>query len=488
MLKILKGGSTMREVQDPKRDMMNTMNVIDASARAAGAVASAIGYYIETRALQDNNAKTLYNYMKKGGQLKMMECEEKETLRSLMKSCDKLGIAYKECVFDRNGKESYGVIFADKNEDAMKQLRTDYLVANHKLFQVDQDTIRRFNAQQEPEKISGLDFAEMSYMKDRAAKNYMLFAAEREKDGRYSIYLRTEDKRIFDSFHAGVMQERNGTGKAVYDYMNIQRKNKEDIVNLVHAANGSKFYISNASGSHVMMINENGAYMERMAGKNPALEFCDRRDPRFERFVCEQVDRMNRPRMFRDQKAENLGKELIDRINRGQKEPMTMQEAQELLKVKELKGLRKEELAKMFKKEDLNDPEKAEAFYKIQRSIDIMHTKQEGVNMAQPKESEKVAFDAEHEARMSVEMAVGNCVRSSSQELRSFASQYMDGSITRDQIVQFSEQFNSDIRATMDWREPFDIPDYLDQNGDNILDEFQDLDKDKSPDLEPERD
>ena len=317
MLKILKGGSTMREVQDPKRDMMNTMNVIDASARAAGAVASAIGYYIETRALQDNNAKTLYNYMKKGGQLKMMECEEKETLRSLMKSCDKLGIAYKECVFDRNGKESYGVIFADKNEDAMKQLRTDYLVANHKLFQVDQDTIRRFNAQQEPEKISGLDFAEMSYMKDRAAKNYMLFAAEREKDGRYSIYLRTEDKRIFDSFHAGVMQERNGTGKAVYDYMNIQRKNKEDIVNLVHAANGSKFYISNASGSHVMMINENGAYMERMAGKNPALEFCDRRDSRFERFVCEQVDRMNRPRMFRDQKAENLGKELIDRINRG---------------------------------------------------------------------------------------------------------------------------------------------------------------------------
>ena len=55
----------------------------------------------------------------------------------------------------------------------------------------------------------------------------------------------------------------------------------------------------------------------------------------------------------------------------------------------------------------------------------------------------------------------GNCVRSSSQELRSFASQYMDGSITRDQVVQFSEQFNSDIRATMDWREPFDIPDYL---------------------------
>ena len=54
----------MREVQDPKRDMMNTMNVIDASARAAGAVASAIGYYIETRALQDNNAKTLYNYIK----------------------------------------------------------------------------------------------------------------------------------------------------------------------------------------------------------------------------------------------------------------------------------------------------------------------------------------------------------------------------------------------------------------------------------------
>ena len=43
--------------------------------------------------------------------------------------------------------------------------------------------------------------------------------------------------------------------------------------------------------------------------------------------------------------------------------------------------------------------------------------------------------------------------------------------------MQFSEQFNSDIRATMDWREPFDIPDYLDQNGDNILDEFQDLDQ-----------
>ena len=77
----------------------------------------------------------------------------------------------------------------------------------------------------------------------------------------------------------------------MYDYMNIQRKNKEDIVNLVHAANGSKFYISNASGSHVMMINENGAYMERMAGKNPALEFCDRRDPRlrYSFFVATQL-------------------------------------------------------------------------------------------------------------------------------------------------------------------------------------------------------
>ena len=94
------------------------------------------------------------------------------------------------------------------------------------------------------------------------------------------------------------------------------------------------------------MINENGAYMERMAGKNPALEFCDRRDPRFERFVCEQVDGINRTRMFRDQKAENLGKELIDRIKRGQKDNVTMQEAQELLKVEELEAGWKEEIAK----------------------------------------------------------------------------------------------------------------------------------------------
>lgn len=478
----------MREVQDPRRDMMAVMGAAQTSAKAFEAVSAAISYYIETRALQDNNAKSLYLYMKKGGQLKMMECEEKDTLRSLMKSCDKLGIAYKECVLEKNGRESYGIIYADKNEGAMNQLRTDYLVANHKVFQVDQDTIRRFNSYQEPVKIKGLDFAEMSFMKDRAVKNGMLFAAEREKDGSYSIYHRTDDKQVFEVLRAGVLQERNGAGKNIYDYMNVQRKNKEDIVNLVHAANGSKFYLSNYNGTHVMMLDENGAYMERIAGKKPVMEFCDRRDPRFEKFVCEQIDRMNAPRLFRDQKAEIMGKELIDRMKSGQTEPMSLQDAQKVLMIKDIRSLRKEELAKLMKKEDLNDLHKAEAYYKIQRSIDIMHTKQEGVNMVHPKESEQVAFNAEHEARMNVEIAIGcqGFKAGASGELRSFASQYMDGSITRDQVIQFSEQYNSDIRATMDWREPFDMPDYLDQNNDGILDEFQDLDRDKSP--EPEVD
>ena len=94
----------MREVQDPKGDMMAVMGVAQTSAKAFEAVSAAISYYIETRALQDNNAKSLYLYMKKGGQLKMMECEKKGTLRSLMKSCDKLGIAYKECVLEKDGR------------------------------------------------------------------------------------------------------------------------------------------------------------------------------------------------------------------------------------------------------------------------------------------------------------------------------------------------------------------------------------------------
>lgn len=476
----------MREVQDPKGDMMAVMGAAQTSAKAFEAVSAAISYYIETRALQDNNAKSLYLYMKKGGQLKIMECEEKDTLRSLMKSCDKLGIAYKECVLEKDGRESYGIIYAEKNESAMNQLRTDYLVANHKVFQVDQDTIRRFNSYQEPVKIKGLDFAEMSFMKDRAVKNGMLFAAERDKDGSYSIYHRTDDKQVFEVLRAGVLQERNGAGKNIYEYMNVQRKNKEDIVNLVHAANGSKFYLSSFNGTHVMMLDENGAYMERITGKKPVMEFCDRRDPKFEKFVCEQIDRMNAPRVFRDQKAEIMGKELIDRMKSGQTEPMTLQDAQKVLMIKDIRSLRKEELAKLMKKEDLNDLHKAEAYYKIQRSIDIMHTKQEGVNMVHPKESEQVAFNAEHEARMNVEIAIGcqGFKAGASGELRSFASQYMDGSITRDQVIQFSEQYNSDIRATMDWREPFDMPDYLDQNNDGILDEFQDLDRDKSPELE----
>lgn len=476
----------MREVQDPKGDMMAVMGAAQTSAKAFEAVSAAISYYIETRALQDNNAKSLYLYMKKGGQLKIMECEEKDTLRSLMKSCDKLGIAYKECVLEKDGRESYGIIYAEKNESAMNQLRTDYLVANHKVFQVDQDTIRRFNSYQEPVKIKGLDFAEMSFMKDRAVKNGMLFAAERDKDGSYSIYHRTDDKQVFEVLRAGVLQERNGAGKNIYEYMNVQRKNKEDIVNLVHAANGSKFYLSNFNGTHVMMLDENGAYMERITGKKPVMEFCDRRDPKFEKFVCEQIDRMNAPRVFRDQKAEIMGKELIDRMKSGQTEPMTLQDAQKVLMIKDIRSLRKEELAKLMKKEDLNDLHKAEAYYKIQRSIDIMHTKQEGVNMVHPKESEQVAFNAEHEARMNVEIAIGcqGFKAGASGELRSFASQYMDGSITRDQVIRFSEQYNSDIRATMDWREPFDMPDYLDQNNDGILDEFQDLDRDKSPELE----
>lgn len=476
----------MREVQDPKGDMMAVMGAAQTSAKAFEAVSAAISYYIETRALQDNNAKSLYLYMKKGGQLKIMECEEKDTLRSLMKSCDKLGIAYKECVLEKDGRESYGIIYAEKNESAMNQLRTDYLVANHKVFQVDQDTIRRFNSYQEPVKIKGLDFAEMSFMKDRAVKNGMLFAAERDKDGSYSIYHRTDDKQVFEVLRAGVLQERNGAGKNIYEYMNVQRKNKEDIVNLVHAANGSKFYLSSFNGTHVMMLDENGAYMERITGKKPVMEFCDRRDPKFEKFVCEQIDRMNAPRVFRDQKAEIMGKELIDRMKSGQTEPMTLQDAKKVLMIKDIRSLRKEELAKLMKKEDLNDLHKAEAYYKIQRSIDIMHTKQEGVNMVHPKESEQVAFNAEHEARMNVEIAIGcqGFKAGASGELRSFASQYMDGSITRDQVIQFSEQYNSDIRATMDWREPFDMPDYLDQNNDGILDEFQDLDRDKSPELE----
>lgn len=476
----------MKDIQDPRRDMETAMGAAQVSAKAFEAVSSAIGYYIETRALQDDNAKSLYLYMKKCGQLKMMECEEKDTLRSMMKSCEKLGIAYKECVLEREGKETYGIIFADKNADAMEQLRTDYLAANHRLFQVDLDTVKRFNSNLEPEKITGLDYAEMCFMKDRAVKNGMMFAAEREKDGTYSIYHRADDKQVFDLLRAGVAQERSGIGKEIYDYMNVQRQNKEDIINLVHAANGSQFYLSNYNGTHVMMINADGAYVERLTGRQPVLEYCDRKDSKFERFVCEQIDRMNSPRMFREAKAEVMGKELIDRMKSGQTEPMSMEEAREILKIKDVKDIRKEELVKQIKKEDLNNRQVAEAYYKVQRSIDIMHTKQEGVNMVHPKESEKIAFDAEHEARINVEIAVGCKIsgKGSSEQIRSFASQYMDGSITRDQVLEYSEQFNSDIRATMDWREPFDMPDYLDQNGDNILDEFQDLDLNKSPEME----
>ena len=43
----------MRDIQDPRRDMETAMGAAQVSAKAFEAVSSAIGYYIETRALQD---------------------------------------------------------------------------------------------------------------------------------------------------------------------------------------------------------------------------------------------------------------------------------------------------------------------------------------------------------------------------------------------------------------------------------------------------
>ena len=301
-----------------------------------------------------------------------------------------------------------------------------------------------------------------------------MFSAQKNKDGTYSIFYRGEDKEKFDVLFAGVEQEKAKTGKNVYEQADYDRKSREKVVNQVFGEPRKDYFCGNRTGSRSLYVTKEGFYYEQ-EGKNPVREFVSRKQDDFEQQLCNRIDRIGDPALIKGKRATELGENLKNSILMGEKKVVTLEEALRKMGYKNLKEIDPKELESKFTKDPelIKDQEMREAYYRLQRSVDLYRTLQESrADRPNVKDSERQAFEVEHEARMEFE----TCVNGSGGAYSQAAREYVGGELGADEIKDFVDEHGGERKtdSRMGWNEPYDIPDYLDRNNDDILDRVQD--------------
>lgn len=455
--------------QNISKDVNTVGNLVNGITKAATSSAEAFSYFLSTRSSYDNSARILYSHVKNGGNLRCMELDGKipPELSRLMESSGLTNV--KACV-RKDGHNHYIVLYRGSQEELAKHIRETYLVANRKIFHCRPETLKSFSPSRDLAEYRDLSYAEMRSLQERAVKNGIMFTAGRSRDGSYTAAFRREDHEMSDVLMAGIRQEKEGSGKNLFAYIDASRKEKEDAVNRIVGAKGKKLILGDPSGKVTLYTDKDGIYVER-AGKGQGYRFIGRHQSTFERDVCRLVDQMRDPTILDSKEAAEYGERIKENTLDGKQTVMDTREALSKFGYQSIKKLDKETLKERMEKhpEYLRDREMTEAYYKLQRTVDLFHTSQEGVSKDYPKETEKKVFDAEHQVRMEYEF----CLNHGDAKVRQAAGQYISGEISMDQAGKFAKDMASDIRKNMDWREPFDIPDYLDINSDNILDDFQ---------------
>lgn len=452
-----------REIQNPKGDITEIAHSMESAVQIAGAVTDAFTQYLESRTYVDPNASYLADYINEGGSLRFMTVAQKDfyKLKDLLNKEGVHSVGFK--ALQDTGEKTLGVIYPRQEEHRALKAREIYLASQKEIFQVNKDVVQEFSGSKELKEYENLSFSEMVALKTRAMYNGLMFASEKNDiTGTYSVFCREEDVNKMDLLWSGVQQEKTGSGKTIYEEQDFSRKEKETLINSVLVNSQTPVLVGNGNGTQALYINKDGLYYEDRRGEHATRKEVSRKEDKlFEKTLCDCVDRIKRPRCIKGERAELLSRDMAERKEMS---GFTLDSALKQFGYKSLKDVRHIKM----KKEQLKDEHAAEAFYVLQRSVDLYRTQQEGASRLHATETDQRIFNTEHQARMDFEFCMNYGGSNST-----MAQQYIDGDLSMELVQQFSKEHVSDIRKNVVWREPYDMPEYIDRNNDNILDDAQ---------------
>lgn len=473
----------MADQKDIESASRSALKGADISSKAISAMADAIFRFLESRSFVSREAKILADHVKKGGQLGCVTMSP-SSLKEFKQMLQDEKIASTAIKFEQgDGSHRYGLIFNKEDQKRVEQLREKYLASKHLVFNISKENLEGFAKGRVLHEYSNLTYAEMCNLKERMVQNQIMFSAKKHEMNSYSIFVRKEDKEITDLLRSGVKQEREGTGKNIYEQSDHERENRENIINRVMADKEATFLVGNHDNTKILYSDKEGLWYEQ-EGSYAKREFISKADDRFEEKLCEYIDRIRNPRVLKktlDKEAENMFKEQFQK-GPEKDDVIKMSRAMELYGIHNLKELQKidhlktpdERLNELGRRGAKDRNEYEAAYCRLRSAIDLSHTEKDN-GLIYVSEAERQAFKAEQELRKQYEY----CVIRGYDGKGSFAEQYKQESMEKEQMevsvkhIQEEKHFTvDDMRRNIVWREAYEMPDYVDKDRDGIFDEF----------------
>lgn len=461
---------------------------MDIALNASSATADAILRFLESRSFANRETAIIADYVKKGGQLGCTVARNSADAKEFSRMLQDERIPSTLVKFEqKDGSAKYGMIYRKEDEDKVAQLREKFLASKHFVFQVSKENLKAFTEHEQFHSFNGMTYAEMYNLRIRLAQNQIMFSLNKKGPNNYTIYTRTEDKKIADLLKAGVQHEKEGSGQNIYKQMDFDREKRQEAVNEVLAGKDVSFLIGNHIGTKILYVDSQGIWFEQ-DGKYSQREFIPRNNDCFEHKLCEYMDRIGCPKIIKvkmDNEQENLFKRKFHDINTSGNEVMKLQDALKLYGLRDMKDLamvekleQPDELLKMKGPEvDLNELEAA--YCRLRNAKELNQAKLEGIrpNVSQ---EERRTFDREQSVRQEYEY----CINRGYDGKGSYAEEYKTTSMEQQQMKENSEKIQAvfrdtpkhftvdDMRRKVIFHEAYDMPEYVDMDGDRIFDEF----------------
>lgn len=472
----------MADARDVNKASNTTVKSVDMASRAFSATAEAVLRFLESRSFANREAKILADTVRKGGQLGCMTMDP-VYLKDFKHMLQDEGIASVGIKFEQeNGETRNGLIFRKEDQQRVEELREKFLASRHLLFNISKDNLTALAKDRELHEYSGLTYAEMCNMKERLGQNQVMFAAKKNDMNDYSIYVRKEDKDMADLMRSGVKQEKEGTGKKIYEQMDHEREKRQNAINQIMADKDTSFLVGNYKNSKTLYVDKEGLWYEQ-EGTFAKRKFVSRNSEEFEKELCDCMDRIRDPQITR--KEFNVLEARLFKQNftdPDKNDVLEMEKAMKLYGFRNRKDLEKatelkspDEKMKDLGRQSEKDRKEFEAAYsRVRAAIDLAHTEKDKGHIF-VSEAEREAFNAEQEIRKQYEY----CVIRGYEGKGSMAEQYKEESMDKDKMekavehIQEEKHFTvDDMRRNVVWREKYEMPDYVDKDKDGVFDEF----------------
>lgn len=467
----------MQNGSNPNGVTRMALGALDALSKGSEAF-WAVTHYLSCRMAYNESARELFKSAQKDGDLGFVRVNG-ASAEEFAKHLRNSGINCMVCRTHQGTKEDYAIVFSIAQEKEVEFQRQVFLASRNKVFQVEKEVLGMFTKEPDLECRKGLTFAEYSSLKERALNNKLMFSVEKSKEGLYTFYFRREDMEQFKVLFSGMEQEQKSReGQKVYEQKNYDRASREKAVNIAIGQPDKEFVMGSPNGKSVIYVNQQGFYFERNGSKT-IREFVSRNDDNFSERLCHRMDQMNDVQILKGEQAAEIGRELRYRVlYKNQEKTCSTQEALKTCGFNSIKDVTKDKLDDMEKDiEQMRDSSYAEAVYRLKCSAALYHTAQEHRSRVYVTETEREAFNAEHQMRMAFE----RCVTAQPEVYSKEIEKYLDGELGFKDISDFVLRHKDEIEKGVSDKiyEPYDMPPYKDHQDERERDFQRDHQKDE---------